>query len=167
MFLSSTIPPPQVLLHTNSSSQMGGGVCRSRFLCQKVGETSLGYLLGGESGGVGNCRWVLVLVRFFWAGGGVGDHLSWSSLGLWRCNRDGWGCEMGKMVPKHLVVGMMTIEKWQQRVSNWSRSCLRSQLFSPWPASQLCLPCLLVWISSPDWSTLILVLHQFLSNSCP
>jgi hypothetical protein len=26
---------------------------------------------------------------------------------------------------------------------------------------------LLVWISSPDWSTLILVLHQFLSNSCP
>jgi hypothetical protein len=26
---------------------------------------------------------------------------------------------------------------------------------------------LLVWISSPDWSTLILVLHQFLRNSCP
>jgi hypothetical protein len=26
---------------------------------------------------------------------------------------------------------------------------------------------LLVWISSPDWSTLILVLNQFLRNSCP
>jgi len=57
---------------------MGGGICRSRFYCQKVGETSLGYFLCGEFRGGGNCRRVLVLVRFFWAGGGggVGDHLS-------------------------------------------------------------------------------------------